>query len=452
MNSYKSKAVKVIISIVTFLVFVSTGFQDKFTGNWSYQEMPALPNVTIADMKFLDSLTGFAVMSNDTQPLDTAYILKTTNGGYNWLRSKTEKGNYTRIQFINNQTGYVCGQIQTNAVIYKTTNQGLTWTNLFIPQLIIVNDMYALNEDTIWFVDRFSLEGGVFRTTNGGTSWQLQWAGGASNPNRIYMFNKDFGFQTSATSPDSWLLRTTNSGVNWNTVPGGPFRDIVFFDTLIGFKNYGTFKKTTDGGISWITTQLPNIPSPGFSIINGFSFANRDTVWGGGGYVYLGGKFRGVLYNSTNSGTNWRYQIPDTAINTIDYNFIEFIDTKVGWAYGYNRGLHTTVGGDTVFIVTSINNNEHSFIPDDYVLYQNYPNPFNPFTTIKFSLKISSVISLEVFDMKGRKIKTIIDNKRINSGTYEYGFDGSNYSSGVYFYKLTINNKFSITKKMLMLK
>ncbi len=452
MNSYKSKAVKVIISIVTFLVFVSTGFQDKFTGNWSYQEMPALPNVTIADMKFLDSLTGFAVMSNDTQPLDTAYILKTTNGGYNWLRSKTEKGNYTRIQFINNQTGYVCGQIQTNAVIYKTTNQGLTWTNLFIPQLIIVNDMYALNEDTIWFVDRFSLEGGVFRTTNGGTSWQLQWAGGASNPNRIYMFNKDFGFQTSATSPDSWLLRTTNSGVNWNTVPGGPFTNIVFFDSLNGYKCFGNFKKTTDGGLSWTTMSLPSVPSPGLSYIDAFSFVNRDTVWGVGGYVFLGNKFRGVLYNSTNGGNNWRYQIPDTSLNFALFKTIQFINKNIGWAYRYTSGIHTTLGGDTAFIVTSINNNEHSIIPDNYLLYQNYPNPFNPFTTIKFALKLTSNISLEVFDMKGRKIKTIIDNKKINSGTYEYGFDGSNYSSGVYFYRLKINNKSAQTNKMVLTK
>ena len=425
-----------LILLVFILFFSSAGFQDKFTGNWSYQEMPALPNVTITDMKFLDSLTGFAVMSNDTQPLDTAYILKTTNGGYNWLRSKTEKGNYTRIQFINNQTGYVCGQIQTNAVIYKTTNQGLTWTNLFIPQLIIVNDMYALNEDTIWFVDRFSLEGGVFRTTNGGTNWQLQWAGGASNPNRIYMFNKDFGFQTSATSPDSWLLRTTNSGVNWNTVSGGSFTDIIFFDTLIGYKGFYDIKKTTDGGLSWNILSLPIQP---FYTVK-FSFINNDTLWAVGGYVLMGSNFRGILYNSTNGGNNWRYQIPDTSYNIPGFRFIQFINKNIGWAYRHNNGIHTITGGDTTFIVTSINNNEISQLPEDYLLYQNYPNPFNPFTTIKFSLKIKSNVSLDIFDMKGGRIKTIIDSKLLSSGTYEYGFDGSNYSSGVYFYRLKINN------------
>ena len=170
MNSQKTKAVKVIISVITFVIFVSTGFQDKFLGNWNYQQMPTLPNVTIADMKFLDSLTGFAVMSKNGYPIDTAYILKTTNGGYNWFSTKAEKGNFHRIQFLNSHTGYFCGQNLSGAVIYKTTNQGANWFNLFIPQLIIADDMYALNEDTIWFVESESLEGGVYRTTNGGTS------------------------------------------------------------------------------------------------------------------------------------------------------------------------------------------------------------------------------------------------------------------------------------------
>ena len=319
--------------------------------------------------------------------------------------------------------------------------------------------MYALNEDTIWFVDRFSLEGGVFRTTNGGTSWQLQWDGGASNPNRIYMFNKDFGFQTKGYS--ATLYRTTNSGNNWHVVSGTGFYDIKFFDTLTGYRTdalvsgEAKFKKTTDGGLSWTTMQLPTFPSPGASYIEGFSFANRDTVWGGGGYKLIGSGFKGVVYNSTNGGNSWRYQIPDSNNNNFNFRFIQFLNTKTGWIFGahnQNKGFHTTLGGDTAFTITAINNNDISQLSENYVLYPNYPNPFNPFTTIKISLKISSVISLEVFDVKGIKINTLIENKRITPGTYEYGFDGNGISSGIYFYRLTINGKSPITKKMLMVK
>ena len=262
------------------------------------------------------------------------------------------------------------------------------------------------------------------------------------------MFNKDFGFQTSATSPDSWLLRTTNSGVNWNTVSGGSFTDIIFFDTLIGYKGFYDIKKTTDGGLSWNILSLPIQP---FYTVK-FSFINNDTLWAVGGYVLMGSNFRGILYNSTNGGNTWRYQIPDTSYNIPGFRFIQFINKNIGWAYRHNNGIHTITGGDTTFIVTSINNNEISQLPEDYLLYQNYPNPFNPFTTIKFSLKIKSNVSLDIFDMKGGRIKTIIDSKLLSSGTYEYGFDGSNYSSGVYFYRLKINNKSAQTNKMVLTK
>ena len=425
---------------LVFLVFLSSaGFQDKFTGNWSYQEVPQLTN-SITDIKFLDSLTGFLT--------SYTYLYKTTNGGYNWALNFSPNKQLHPIQFINNTTGFLGGA----TILYKTTNRGENWFEIPKPLSIGINDLFALNEDTIWIADGENLDGGVYRTTNGGVNWQLQWAGGASNPTRIYMFNKDFGFQTSATSPDSWLLRTTNSGVNWNTVPGGSFTDIIFFDTLIGYKCFGNFKKTTDGGLSWSTVQLPSVPSPGLSYIDAFSFVNRDTVWGVGGYVYIGNKFRGALYNSTNGGINWRYQLPDTSLSFAFFKSIQFINKKIGWAYRYTSGIHTTLSGDTAFTVTAINNNELSLLPDNYVLYQNYPNPFNPFTTIKFSLQKSSVVSLDVFDIRGGKVKSIIENKRINSGTYEYGFDGSNYSSGVYFYRLTVNGKSQITKKMLLIK
>ncbi len=424
-----------LILLVFILFFSSAGFQDKFTGNWSYQEVPQLTN-SIVDIKFLDSLTGFLT--------SFTYLYKTTNGGYNWSLIYSPNKQLHPIQFINNTTGFLGGA----TILYKTTNRGDNWFEIPKPLSIGINDLYALNEDTIWIADQENLDGGVFRTTNGGENWQLQWAGGASNPSRIYMFNKDFGFQTSATSPDSWLLRTTNSGVNWNTVSGGSFTDIIFFDTLIGYKGFYDIKKTTDGGLSWNILSLPIQP---FYTVK-FSFINNDTLWAVGGYVLMGSNFRGILYNSTNGGNTWRYQIPDTSYNIPGFRFIQFINKNIGWAYRHNNGIHTITGGDTTFIVTSINNNEISQLPEDYLLYQNYPNPFNPFTTIKFSLKIKSNVSLDIFDMKGGRIKTIIDSKLLSSGTYEYGFDGSNYSSGVYFYRLKINNKSAQTNKMVLTK
>lgn len=93
-----------------------------------------------------------------------------------------------------------------------------------------------------------------------------------------------------------------------------------------------------------------------------------------------------------------------------------------------------------------------SYVPVLYSLYQNYPNPFNPVTKIKFDIPFTrqSVVSLKIFDVMGREIQTLV-NESLQPGTYETTFDGSNLTSGVYFYQLTSGN-YKETKKLLLLK
>ncbi len=86
----------------------------------------------------------------------------------------------------------------------------------------------------------------------------------------------------------------------------------------------------------------------------------------------------------------------------------------------------------------------------EFNLEQNYPNPFNPVTKIKFDIPKSSLISLKVYDVLGREIKELVNEFKL-IGNYEVNFDASNYTSGVYFYKLQTEG-FVQTKKMILLK
>jgi hypothetical protein len=88
--------------------------------------------------------------------------------------------------------------------------------------------------------------------------------------------------------------------------------------------------------------------------------------------------------------------------------------------------------------------------PIDYKLLQNYPNPFNPSTKIRFEIPKTGFVNLAVFDMLGREIEVLVNEKQ-SVGTYEVSFNASQYSSGVYFYRLTTDG-FSETKKMILLK
>ena len=85
-----------------------------------------------------------------------------------------------------------------------------------------------------------------------------------------------------------------------------------------------------------------------------------------------------------------------------------------------------------------------------YTLYQNYPNPFNSGTTIKVEMPESGIISLKVFDTLGREVRTVLDEYR-NANRYNIDFDASGLSSGVYYYRVRVND-FVQTKKMLLIK
>ena len=100
-------------------------------------------------------------------------------------------------------------------------------------------------------------------------------------------------------------------------------------------------------------------------------------------------------------------------------------------------------------IVTGIDD-DRPYVPEVYDLSQNYPNPFNPSTSIRFDLPKSSHAKLIVYDIMGKEVATLV-NKKLSAGSYEVSWDGTVYTSGVYFYKL-ISDEYVDVKKMLLVK
>jgi len=113
------------------------------------------------------------------------------------------------------------------------------------------------------------------------------------------------------------------------------------------------------------------------------------------------------------------------------------------WNFAANKPISITV--------SSVHNNNS--VVKDFTLEQNYPNPFNPATKINFTLDKSSLVSLKVFDISGKEISYLIDNKNYSAGNYSINFDAQKYNlnSGVFFYKLEANG-ISEVKKMMLVK
>ncbi len=134
------------------------------------------------------------------------------------------------------------------------------------------------------------------------------------------------------------------------------------------------------------------------------------------------------------------------------------------WKGSADGGFYTKISAYVGIFIQDISNyNTHSIdtntvsisqigsvVPVEYKIYQNYPNPFNPSTKIKFDVPQSSKIKLSVFDISGKEMEVLFNDK-LSPGSYEFKWDASQYSSGVYFYRIQ-SNEFIETKRMLLIK
>jgi len=160
-------------------------------------------------------------------------------------------------------------------------------------------------------------------------------------------------------------------------------------------------------------------------------------------YIYPGDKIE-IIENG-----------PGTADDEALIHLFFFDDNSFGSTI---QGFGENIGGQTMYAsikLSGFTSSHNTTIPLSSALSQNYPNPFNPDTNIKYSLKNTGHVSIEIFNIQGQKVKTLVNRSEI-SGDHEVTWngisdDGTAVSSGVYFYKMKADGS-SVTKKMLLLK
>ncbi len=153
------------------------------------------------------------------------------------------------------------------------------------------------------------------------------------------------------------------------------------------------------------------------------------------------GEFTSLIADTTVADTSVQLAAP-LAANTIYYWHVSAIDTNGMGEFSSNWEFKTGVG------LTAVN--EPNGLPKTFALMQNYPNPFNPTTMITYSLPKAQMVTLEVYNVLGEKVATLV-NAHQSAGVYEVNFNADRFASGVYLYILRTNN-FSAVHKMLFLK
>ncbi len=152
-----------------------------------------------------------------------------------------------------------------------------------------------------------------------------------------------------------------------------------------------------------------------------------DNVWKNVGYID----------GSGTSNAPHSYSFTDSRMTTGRYNYrLKQTDFNGNFKY-YDLAGEVIVG-----------------LPTKFALSQNYPNPFNPTTKIDFELPIDGKVTLKLYDITGREVALMLNNELRTAGYYSAVFNGSNFASGTYFYRLDVEgaNKFSMTKKMMLIK
>ncbi len=421
---------KKLILLELALLFLATTFVSDNPPGWYLQQLPV--NDFVNDIFFLDSLTGWVVTNGGSN--DTAYIIKTENGGKDWKVLNRSFKYYTKIQFFNNDSGYISG---APGGVWKTFNGGynLILCNKGLP--FGIDDFQFINEDTGWACSADIDFGGIWKTTNGGDLWIKQLSPPITptlSIKAISILNKDTGWAINNSGSLKELYRTTNGGINWNVqyTFNNFLNDVQFITSLKGWITGGSNNfYSSDGGKNW------NISNAGGVKLN---MKTEKIGW-------IGTNAIRTIRKTTDGGVVWGTQQSTAFDNTTVF----MIDTLKGWA-GRIGFVTTDDGGGNL---TSIANQDFVKIIN-YKLFQNSPNPFNPKTKINYELLQSSYVMLKIFNIQGKEIEILI-NQRQNSGKYDIEFDGSNLNSGVYFYRIVVsnlnNNKtFYETKSMVLLK
>ena len=404
-------------------------------------------------------------------------LFRSTDGGASWTPANDGFANgqvkvmsASGDELLAMSRGYFC----------RSTDQGSTWTENDTP--------FGGDAGSLAFINSyaFAVGQGVFRSTDAGAHWTLQdSATGSYPPGSIVSIGSNI-FATTSVG----VSASNDNGVSWHPASSGMFSEnipetgriyppivctLAALDTDLFAGTYGSgIFKSTDLGVSWAPADS-GLPLNGDAMVTAMSADGKN--------VFASVNFTEV-YLSTDEGNSWiqannglKGWIESSAVGDTDV----FVGTSGGGVFIFKSSNRTWIpvneglGDLGVYSLAAANGqlyagtgshgvwkrpiaemvldgikNVKTNMPSGYRLYQNYPNPFNPTTVISYQLSTRVLVVLNVYDVLGRKVETLIDRVQ-TAGVHSVTFNAPNLPSGVYFYRLQAGT-YEDTRKLLLLK
>lgn len=349
---------------------------------------------------------------------------------------------------------YVCNDLG----LYISPNAGQSWVK---KSDIIFNTITSKNNFLLGG-GRYGTQKGIWKSFDGGSSWTQ--TGMEDRVINSIKYNGEYNY----VGTDWGLYRAVNNEYSWWKSKDS----VMVYDIAVNGSNVfavcGKIYRSTNNGNNWTVVKDTNgfrcIATDGVNIYVGSSgesysrgvwkSSNNGNTWVRiglsdsyvysiaitGNYVIAGTSNNGVnVYN----GTIWfnRTQglpVPNSAIPLVvsnNYIYTGVIGNSPEYST-WKRSISNTIDVKKI----------SSEVPSKFELLQNYPNPFNPSTTIRYQISQSQFVNLRVFDITGKEIAVLVNEKQ-SAGTYEVRWDASKYSSGTYFYRLN-----DVTRECILIK
>jgi hypothetical protein len=339
-------------------------------------------------------------------------IVKTSNSGANWQIQNSGTTQHLRaVYFINDYLGYVVGD---NGTILKTITGG---------------DVPLTISGQIRFQD--------------------------NNQPVSSGFVKAVRYDSASRQVITVDSANIQSNGNYSLVhiPIGISTDIMAFENdeaqLVFVPTYYPSTIYYDSATTlYVNGNMNNIDIQVFRINNaGGPYHIAGTV-STNNYIPVVGLKDAIIY--AKSGNNFQaYSVSNTSgyyrVDSLNSGTYNIIVDRMGCFPVNRQVVITNYSKDSINIIMDNNGvmlgtlHDGNEIPTKFLLNQNYPNPFNPSTIIKYQLPVDAQVSIKVYDITGRLVETLTDDFK-KSGYHETLFDGTNYASGIYLYRIVVGD------------
>jgi len=342
--------------------------------------------------------------TNNSCGKDYLYLEISTNGGFNWTQIKSWEGanvawTYEQVDLSN----YRINLVKIRFRLSSHNGCSGTGDGWYIDDVSMLEKNNIISVQPLPFSDNF--ESGFTKWIRGGFNWDTTRSTYTSPINSATDSRVgNYSYLSSPTLATKWVFDLSNT----------------ILPALTFFHKYSIYWTNNSCGKDYLYLEVST--NDGYSWNNLRTWEGANNAWTPeqinlSAYIGDSIKIRFVLssYNGC-SGTGDGWYIDDVTIRDL---------------------------------ATGITQTEN-IIPDRYSIMQNFPNPFNPSTNIEFSVPKQSNVKINVYDSQGKEVAALL-NEKLSAGTYRVDFDGTGYSSGVYFYKMETED-FVQTRSMVLLK